>query len=338
MSFFQILTRRLLVTPFLLLGMTVSVFLISHFLPGDPTTALLGQRAMENKEIVAAFKEKWGLDKPLYVQYVTYLNNLVHGDLGISIKTHNPITQDLGMFFPATVELALAAVLFSLAVGVPLGILSAVKRNQATDQVARAFSLIGVSTPIFWLGLITLYIFYFWLRWLPGPGRLDTGMTEPARVTGLFLVDSVLQGNPQSFVSALRHLILPAVVLGSATTGLITRITRSMMLDVLNQDYVRTARGKGLRERDVIFRHAFRNALIPTVTVLGLSIGSAMSGAVLTETIFAWPGIGRYAYGAALALDFPAIIGVSLLTGIIFVVANLVVDLTYIILDPRLHQ
>jgi len=337
MSFFQVLTRRLVVTPFLLLGMTLIVFFISHYLPGDPTTALLGQRAMENKEIVAAFKEKWGLDKPLYIQYLTYLNHLAHGDLGISIKTHHPIAEDLAMFFPATVELALAAVFVSLVVGIPLGILSAVKRNQAVDQAARAFSLIGVSTPIFWLGLVTLYIFYFALRWLPGPGRLDIGMAEPTRVTGLFLIDSLLQGNGTTFVSALRHLILPAIVLGSATTGLVTRITRSAMLDVLNQDYVRTARGKGLRERHVIFGHAFRNALIPTVTVLGLSIGSAMSGAVLTETIFAWPGIGRYAYGAALALDFPAIIGVSLLTGIIFVVANLLVDLTYIILDPRLH-
>jgi peptide/nickel transport system permease protein len=202
----------------------------------------------------------------------------------------------------------------------------------------RAVSLLGVSSPVFWLGLISLYIFYFRLGWLPGPGRLDVGIPEPTRVTGMFTVDSLLTGNWPALSSSLRHLVLPGLVLASVYLGLVTRITRSSMLEVLSADYVRTARGKGLRQRSVIYRHALNNALIPTITVLGLAFGDILAGTVLTETIFSWPGIGRYAYQSAVTLDFPAIMGVSLVIAAIFILVNLATDLAYVFLDPRLRR
>ncbi len=321
----------------MLIGITLIIFLISHLLPGDPVVAYLGEIASQDPSIVATFRAKWGLDQPLYIQYLTYMSNLLHGDLGTSIRTQDPVTEDLARFFPATVELGLVAILFSVVAGVPLGIVSAVKRNHPIDHVARTFSLIGVSAPVFWLALVALQIFYLKLGWLPGPGRLDTGMPEPPHVTGLFTVDSLLHLDFQTFISALRHLVLPGLVLGSAITGLITRLTRSSILEVLGHDYIRTARSKGITEVAVLFRHALRNALIPTVTVLGMSAGQVMAGAVLTETIFAWPGVGRYAYNAVISLDFPATLGVALLIALIFILTNLAVDVVYLLLDPRLR-
>ncbi len=337
MNVSQYILRRLLITVPLILGLTLIVFLVSHLLPGDPVAANLGQRSMENPEIVAAFRQQWGLDKSLPEQYLIFLRNLARGDLGVSIKTKDPVASDLARYFPASVELAVGALLVSVLIGIPLGIVSAVKRNTWIDQIARTISLIGVSAPVFWLALIGLYVFYLRLGWLPGPGRLETGMNEPERITGMFVLDSLLQGNMQAMASALHHLFLPALVLGMATVGLTTRMTRSSMLEVLDSDYIRTARSKGLSNMKVIMGHAFRNALIPTVTVLGLSFADILSGAVLTETIFAWPGVGRYAFGAAVSLDFPAIIGVTLLIAIIFAVTNLIVDILYVFLDPRLR-
>lgn len=322
----------------LMLGMTLLVFIIANWLPGDPVSANLGQARMEDPEIVAAFREKWGLDQPLHVQYLTYLGNMLRGDLGTSIKTTDPVASDLARYFPASVELAIAAVFISLVLGIPLGILSAVKRNHPLDHGARFLSLFGVSAPVFWLALVALYIFYLKLGWLPGPGRLDTGMAEPPRVTGMFTIDSLLAGDVLTFWAALRHLFLPSMVLGLATMGLVTRMTRSSMLEVLHSDYIRTARSKGLSETRVIGQHAFRNALIPVVTVLGLSLADIMAGAVLTETIFAWPGIGRYAFNATISLDFPAIMGVTLLIAAVFAIVNLVVDIVYMFLDPRLRN
>jgi len=321
-----------------MLGMTLIAFVVSHALPADPVAANLGQHSMEDPTIVAAFRAQWGLDRPLPEQYVTYLKNLVRGDFGTSIRTHMPVSDDLARYLPASAELAILATLVGTLVGIPFGVISAVRRNQWIDHLVRGVSLLGVSSPVFWLGLISLYIFYYRLRWLPGPGRLDVGLQEPTHITGMYTVDSLLTGNWPALESSVRHLILPGLVLASVYLGLVTRITRSSMLEVLSADYVRTARGKGLRQRSVMYRHALNNALIPTITVLGLAFGDILAGTVLTETIFSWPGIGRYAYQSAVTLDFPAIMGVSLVIAAIFILVNLTTDLAYVFLDPRLRR
>src|SRR5579859_6982604 len=322
----------------LMIGMSLIAFVVSHSVPADPVAAHLGQRAMEDPTIVAAFREQWGLDKPLPEQYLTYLKNLAQGNLGVSIRTHMPVLQDLETFLPASAELAIVATVVGILLGIPMGVLSAVRRNQWLDHVVRAFSLLGVSTPVFWLGLVALYVVYFRLGWLPGPGRLDVGLPEPPHLTGMYTVDSLISGNWTTLASSLRHLVLPGLVLASVYLGLVTRMTRSSMLEVLSTDYVRTARGKGLKARAVIYRHALANALIPTVTVLGLAFGDVLAGTVLTETIFSWPGIGQYAYQSAITLDFPAIMGVSLVIAAVFISVNLATDVAYVILDPRLRR
>jgi peptide/nickel transport system permease protein len=321
-----------------MVGMTLIAFVVSHSVPADPVAAHLGQRSMEDPTIVAAFRAQWGLDKPLPEQYLTYLRNLVQGNLGLSIRTHMPVGEDLGRYLPASAELAIIATLVGILLGIPFGVVSAVRRNRWIDHVIRGVSLLGVSSPVFWLGLVGLYIFYFRLGWLPGPGRLDVGMPEPQHVTGMYTVDSLLTGNWAALASSVRHLLLPGLVLASVYIGLVTRMTRSSMLEVLSADYVRTARGKGLHQRAVIYRHALGNALIPTITVLGLAFGDILAGTVLTETIFSWPGIGRYAYQSAVTLDFPAIMGVSLLIAAVFITVNLATDLAYVLLDPRLRR
>jgi peptide/nickel transport system permease protein len=332
-----ILRRLILLLP-LLIGVTLVAFVISHFVPSDPVNAALGQNAVADEKLVAAFRARWGLDQPLYVQYLTYLKNLLQGDLGQSIATHQPVAEDLSRYLPATIELATTAIVLTVLIGIPFGVISAVRRNTWLDQASRVVSLVGVSAPVFWLALLGLFVFYSRLRWLPGPGRLDIGVNPPDQVTGLYTLDSLIAGDLWLFFNALSHLILPSVVLASYSMGLITRITRSAMLDVLSQDYVRTARSKGLAEVGVILRHTFPNALIPTVTVLGLSYGNLLSGTVLTEKIFSWPGIGQYAYQASVRLDFPAIMGVTMLIALIFIAANLIVDIIYIFLDPRLRE
>jgi peptide/nickel transport system permease protein len=333
-----IVVRRLLLMIPLLVGMTFISFVVSHTVPADPVAANLGQRSMEDPTIVAAFRAQWGLDKPLPEQYLTYVRNLLHGNLGVSIRTHAPVSDDLAQYLPASAELAIAATVVGTLLGIPFGVISAVRRNQWVDHVVRGVSLLGVSSPIFWLGLVALYIFYFRLGWLPGPGRLDVGLQEPVHVTGMYTLDSLLTGNWPALMSSVRHLVLPGLVLASVYLGLVTRMTRSSMLEVLSADYVRTARGKGLRPRSVVYRHALSNALIPTVTVLGLAFGDILAGTVLTETIFSWPGIGRYAYQSAVTLDFPAIMGVSLVIAAVFIVVNLATDLAYVMLDPRLRR
>ncbi len=338
MSLHQFLARRLFLMIPLLIGISLVAFTISNAIPADPTAANLGERAAADPEIVATFREKWGLDKPLHVQYLTYLSNLLKGDMGTSIRSRRPVSEELGRFLPATIELATFGILVSLVVGVIFGIVSAVWRNRPIDFIVRVLSLIGVSAPVFWLALIGLIVLY--LRWgvVPGPGRLDARIRPPAGVTGLYTIDSLLAGDWHTFRNALEHLILPSLVLGAYSAGLITRITRSSMLEVLSMEYMTTARSKGLREWTVITRHGLRNALMPVVTIIGLSYGSLLSGAVLTETIFAWEGIGRYAYNAARTLDFPVLMGVSMLIAIIFVLMNLIVDILYYWLDPRLRQ
>ncbi len=330
--------RRIILTVPLLIGVTLIAFVIAHIVPADPITPNLGQRAMSDPTIVAAFKARWGLDKPLPTQYLIYVTNLLQGNLGTSISNKRPILDDLKAYLPATLELATTSTFFGVGLGLILGVLSAMARGKPFDFVARFVSLIGISAPVFWLALIFLTIFYVGLRLTPGPGRLDTSIAAPPIVTGLLTVDSLLSGRWDAFRNAAGHLILPSVVLGSYSMGLITRITRSSMLETLDQDYIRTARSKGLRERTVRQRHAFRNALIPVITVIGLSYGTLLAGAVLTEMIFAWPGIGRYAYRASTTLDFPAIMGVTLAIAFIFIVINLIVDVLYYIADPRIHS
>jgi peptide/nickel transport system permease protein len=305
--------------------------------PSDPVVSNLGQQASQRPEIVAAFRAKWGLDRPLYEQYLTFLRSLAQGDLGTSINTRRSITTDVSQFLPATVELSTAAILFALVIGLPLGVLSALHRDGPVDHLARIVSLVGVSIPIFWLATVSLVIFYATLQIAPSPGRLGPQMPAPPVLTGLYVVDSLWALDWVTLRSAVAHLILPGLVLGSSVMGLVTRITRASMLDVLDQDYVRTARSKGLSERVVIARHALRNALIPTITVLGLAYGSLLSGAVMTETIFAWPGLGRYAFQSAVQSDFPAIMGVTFVIALMYILVNLVVDLLYGLIDPRIR-
>jgi peptide/nickel transport system permease protein len=331
------IARRLVLMVVAALGVTLISFIVAHSVPTDPIVSNLGQIASQRPEIVKAFREKWGLDKPLHEQYFTFVRNLARGEFGTSINTRRAITKDLALFLPATVELATAAVVFALLLGLPLGIFAAVRRDGPIDHLARMVSLVGVSIPIFWLATVSLVLFYATLHWTVGPGRLGPQLERPEYVTGLFTVDSLLEWDFESFWDAVSHLILPGLVLASSIMGLITRISRSSMLEVLSQDYTRTARAKGLRESVVVARHALRNALIPTVTVLGLAYGGLLSGAVMTETIFAWPGLGRYAFQSVRTNDFPAIMGVTFVIGIVYVVVNLFVDLLYGWLDPRIH-
>jgi peptide/nickel transport system permease protein len=319
------------------IGVTLISFVISHAVPSDPVVANLGQQASQRPEIVAAYRARWGLDQPLYVQYLSFVGNLAHGELGTSLNTRRPISQDVRQFLPATLELSTVAILFALVLGLPLGILSAIYRDGPLDHLARLVSLVGVSIPIFWLAAVSLVIFYAALQIAVGPGRLGPQIQPPPAVTGLYTVDSLLAGDLVTFRSAVDHLMLPGLVLGSSVMGLITRVTRSSLLEVLGQDYVRTARAKGLVEHTVVLRHALRNALIPTVTVLGLAYGSLLSGAVMTETIFAWPGLGRYAYQSAVSNDFPSIMGVTFVIALMYILVNLVVDMLYAVLDPQIR-
>ena len=338
MALLRFLLRRVILTIPILIGITLLSFVIARAVPSDPLVSSLGQRAMSDPKIVAAFRAEWGLDKPPAEQYLTYVRNLLQGNLGKSIKSRRPVIDDLKAFLPATVELSASAILVGIAMGVTLGVVSAVNRNRWVDHVARFVSLIGVSLPVFWLALILLFVFYSRLGWVAGPGRLDPGMIAPPRLTGLMTIDALAAGQWATFGNAVSHLILPSITLGVFTAGLITRVTRSAMLEVLGNEYIRTARAKGLRERLVVLKHAFRNAMVPVVTVIGFSFANLLAGTVLTEKIFAWPGIGSYAFQASTTLDFQAIMGVSLLIAAVFVVTNLIVDVLYFVLDPRMRN
>jgi len=330
----RFIIRRLAGLVLVLVGVSIITFVLAQFVPIDPVVTALGQNARE--EQIVAYRKQVGLDRPPVVQYVSYVNRLLHGDLGTSIRTRRPVAADLRDYLPATLELSIAAMGISLVLGIPLGLIAAVRRNGPIDALARIFALVGGSLPIFFLGLIVLAIFYNRLRWLPGPGRLDAYLTPPRRVTGMYTVDSVLVGDWVVFRSSLRHLVLPAVTLGYFSTAILLRMTRSSMLEVLNQDYVRTARAKGLYTHTVLLRHALKNAMIPVLTTIGITFGSLLSGAVLTETIFAWPGLGRYATASAVSLDFPAVMGVTLVAAVVYPVVNMLVDIGYHVLDPRI--
>ena len=331
------IARRLLFAIPLILGITVVSFIIANAVPADPINANLPQNALNDPELVAAFRERWGLDKSPVEQYFIYMGNLLQGDLGVSIKTKNPIVDDIKQFLPATMELATFSIVVGLFMGISFGVISAVWRNSLLDYSVRVFALIGVSFPVFLLALIALTVFHAKLGWTAGPGRLSFLVKDPPFVTGWLTIDSLLAGQWAVFRDALSHLVLPSIVLGSFVAGIIARITRSSLLEQLNADYVRTARSKGLNERVVIRRHALANALIPVVTIIGLLYGSLLAGAVLTESIFAWPGLGRYVYRASTSQDFPAIMGVSMLIALIYVAVNFLVDILYYFLDPRIR-
>jgi peptide/nickel transport system permease protein len=327
---------RLVTTVFLAIAATLVVFLVAHVVPTDPIRAHLGDLGSSKPDIVAAYRARWGLDKPLWEQYVIYLQGLTRGDFGISIQTERPVLRDILQYAPATFELATLAALMAAAVGIPLGVVAAVFRDSWADHLARFVSLIGVAAPTFWLAFLALALFYGGLQIAPSTGRLDISVAPPPTVTGAYLIDSLIAGEPATFLNALAHMILPAAVLAASSLGLITRTTRASMLETLGQDYIRTARAKGLRERVVVVRHALRNALVPVITLGGLTYAQLLSGAVMTETIFSWPGLGRYAFQAAGALDFPAITGVTLIVAVTYLIVNLLVDLSYALVDPRI--
>jgi len=337
MDTLKFVAKRLLYMLIMLLGVATLVFFLTKALPGDGTTANLSQRALSDPEIVAAYRAKHGLDKPVIVQYFMYMSNLLHLDLGTSIRTNKDVLGELMRCFPATIELALFAIVLASVFGILFGVISAIKRNSIIDQIVRAISITGVSIPSFWFALLVLFLLYYKLQIFPGPGRLSIAFSAPQHVTGLYVIDSLLEGNIPKALDALSHLILPGMVLASFTMGLITRTTRSNLLDVMSTDYIRTARAKGLSQTKLILKHALGNALIPVLTVIGLGLGNLLGGMVLVETIFNWPGVGQFAYESVLSADFPSIIGVSLLVALNYMVINTIIDILYGIIDPRVR-
>jgi len=341
--------RRLISVIPTLIGVTLVIFLFQRLIPGDPAVAMLGEHATE--ENVARIREQFGLNRPAFLdrdalaegdlagffdsQYVRYFRRLAHLDLGDSIHRRIPVAETLKERFPATLELSLVSMSIALLIGIPAGIASASRRNTTLDGVTMVSSLVGVSMPIFWLGIMLIMLFSVFLQWLPSGARLSTGV-EIQTITNLLLLDSLLTGNFEGFVDALKHIIMPAVALATIPAAIITRMTRSSMLDVLQEDYIRTASAKGLSERVVLFRHALKNAFLPVITIIGIQAGTLLAGAVLTETIFSWPGIGKWVYDAILGRDYPIVQGVTLLIALIFLLVNLAVDLSYAALDPRI--
>ena len=336
MNLFAFTLRRLLLLIPTLVGVSLLTFALSRIVPGDPARLAAGAQA--TPEMYQQIREEFGLDKPLPTQYLDYVRGIVTGDWGKSILSRRPVLEDLQTYWPATLELVLVAMVIATAVGVPLGVLSAVRADRPSDQVARIVSLLGVSVPAFWLAVLLQLFFALRLGWLPASGRLPPGVVPPPSATGLYLVDSALAGQWDTFGQALRQIILPALTLSFPTLATVSRFTRSSLLEVLGQDYVRTARAKGVAERSVVLGHAMRNALIPLVTMVGLSIGWSMGGSVLVETVFDWPGVGLYATKSALTLDFQPIMGIALLYGIVFSLINIAVDVTYGLLDPRIRR
>ena len=316
------------------LGLLAITFVIGRVVPIDPVLAVVGDRAPQT--VYNAAREAMGLDRPLIVQFASYVGDVLRGDLGISVSTGKPVAQDLARVFPATLEMATLGILIGVALGVPMGVLAAARQGSWIDQIIRVIGLAGYAIPAFWMGLVGLVIFYAHLRWVGGPGRIDIfldGMVP--NVTGLLLVDSLIAGDWQSFRNAFSHIVLPAVILGFFSLAYIARMTRSFMLEQLGQEFILTARVKGLPERVVIWRHAFRPIRIQLVTVIGLSYAGLLEGSVMIETVFSWPGIGNYITTALLNADMNAVLGGTLVIGAVFILINKGSDLLYRLLDPR---
>ncbi len=342
--------RRLISVLPTLIGVTFVIFMFQRLIPGDPAIAMLGEHA--TKENVERIREQFGLNRPIFLdrealaqgdlngffdtQYIRYLGRLIRLDLGESIHRRIPVAETLALRFPATFELALLSMLIAVIIGIPVGIASASRRNSLLDGVTMIGSLVGVSMPIFWLGLMEIMLFAVFLNWLPSGGRLSSGI-QLETITNFVLIDSLITNNTPAFIDALQHIVMPAAALATIPMSIIARMTRSSMLDVLQEDYIRTAKAKGLVERVILFKHALKNAFLPVITIIGIQAGTLLAGAVLTETIFSWPGIGKWVYDSILARDYPIVQGATLLIAVVFLVANLLVDISYAMLDPRIH-
>jgi len=326
--------RRVITLMPILLGVSAAAFLMIHLLPGDPATVYLGEHA--SPDSIKRVQHEFGLDRPLPIQYGIYLWRAIQGDLGNSLETHRKVIVEFWPRFPATIELSLGAITVALLVGVPIGLLSAARPNSMLDRAGMFVALTGVSLPVFWLGLMLVYVFSVYFHTLPTAGQLGINYSLTP-ITHIDILDGLLTGNFPAAGDALRHLILPSITLSSYSTAIIARMTRASMLDALHQDYIRTAFAKGLAGRAVIIGHGLRNALLPVVTVIGLQVGSLLTGAILTETIFSWPGVGRFMYDSILFRDYPVILGGILLFSLVFVLVNLCVDVLYAFLDPRIR-
>ena len=327
------LARRLVFMIFVIWGVSTITFISIYIVPRNPAYSMGGSWITPDQ--LEKFRSDWGFDRPLHEQYLGFFNRLLHGDLGISVRTRRSLNLELVDRYPATLELATISIISVILIGIPLGVISATKRNKPIDHFARIFSLIGVSVPNFYSGLMYLIIFYVGLGWV-SPGRLSPGLDPPLHITGMYTLDSLLAGNFKLFQDAFVHLIGPAFILSYWGVGIITRLTRSSMLDVLNKDYIRAARTKGVKERDVIYKHALKNALIPTITVVGLIFGAILAGAIIVESIFAWNGIGYFIWYSIYGMDLPAVMGMTLVITLIYTVINLFVDLLYGFVDPRI--
>jgi peptide/nickel transport system permease protein len=315
-----IIKRLLQIIP-VVLGVTIIAFALIHLAPGDPARNMLGQHASQQE---------------IYVQYFVWLNDVLHGDLGRSILSHEQVIIEISSRFPNTIELSIAAMIFAILVGVAAGIISATKQYSVADYSVMGIALFGISMPVFWLGIMLMMIFGVFLGWLPIGGRIDL-LLPYQHITGFMIIDSIITLNGAALISVLEHLILPAIALGTIPMAIIARTTRSSMLEVLRQDFIRTERAKGLSERKVIYKHAIRNAMVPVVTVIGLNFGLLLSGAILTETVFSWPGVGRLVVDSVYARDYPLVIGCILVFALVFVIVNLITDLLYTYIDPRIH-
>lgn len=331
-----VISRRLLLSAPLALGIVLISFLLLRLMPGDPVDIMMGQGGNVTQQELDAMRRQLGLDKPVLLQLGHFATNLIRGDLGHSIRDGRPVGEILMETLPATVELATFGLLVALLVALPIGILSALRQRSAFDRMAMTGAFFGISMPAFWLGLVLILIFSVLLGWLPTSGRIDATLRIPS-VTGFMLLDTLFSGQDGAFANALLHLALPAVTLGAELAAILSRVLRSSMIEVLRMDYVRTARAKGLAERSVVFRHALRNALIPAVTVLGLQFGVLLGGNMIVETIFSWPGLGRLVVGAIFARDYPVVQGAVLLYAVTFLVANLLVDTIYTMLNPKIE-
>ncbi len=333
----KFVVRFLLALVLTYLGLLAVTFFIGRVIPVDPVLAIVGDHASER--VFARVREELGLNKPLWEQFYIYISKVLHGDFGTSVLTSNPVLQDIARTFPATLELATLGIIIGAGVGVPLGVWAAVRRGGVVDQVVRVMGLIGYSVPIFWLGLMALVLFYARLGWVGGPGRLDVAFQYSVEsVTGILLLDAALAGEWEAFGNAFTHLVLPASLLGYFSLAYISRMTRSFMLNELSQEYVVAARAKGLSETRIIWRHALRNAMVPLVTVIALSYAGLLEGSVLTETVFAWPGLGLYLTNSLQNADMNAVLGSTIVVGSVFIGLNLLSDLLYQLLDPRTRK
>jgi peptide/nickel transport system permease protein len=331
----RLIARRLIFAAFVVWGVTLITFFLSHVVPGDPARLIAGPKA--DAGAIEHVREIYGLNRPLPQQYVSYMGHLVHANLGISFMTRRPVSTDLGSFFPATLELTLFALIFGTLVAILLALLAVRRPRSAVDNGVQLLAVGGLSVPAFWLALLLQLVLGFQHGWFPLTGRLTTGATAPTHLTGLFTVDALVTGNWGQFVDAFKHLALPTIALAAGVFGLMARIERASLLEVLGEDYVRTAEAKGLTRTRVMTRHVLRNALLPAVTILGLEFGLLAGGIFVVEYIFAWPGIGQYAFNAFQASDYNAIMGVTLLVAVTYVLTNLLVDMVYLYLDPRIR-